>query len=700
MATIRALIILLLIGLTTTKAIGQDSPIYQLENRLMQGDKNALFEIADYFESDKKVIEHLGYHILETVESQIAKRVVNENCLFTESEIQITDSTSAKQFTYFLNTNKEKIVFSKLAAAFLVTPLDKRPVSFEIREITQNKKKELQDNLPKLLTPVWVKENKIDSLIQQKNSIVLLTIASELFKKRERWDRYYFNRDEFTDLLQYLTGVEIGVEDEKQKISWHIDKDFNSESKLNLLIYFSKFYSQYSWDKKQSIFTNPNNNIKPIEKENSLFQLLSNKNDAIAMNAFIQLTSCNPSNVSQLADEYEHADIDENYSLPSFPYKFLKQLVGLTEYCRINNIDYIGSKKLKDDIENLQSQLSFHERRKLEDKLISTLTLNDITAFEYWSLINQKSWGLTYSAGRILDIFYSKNWNKLLFDKKHLDCYLKKSKLFDNLGIIGICSNYLKKFTNSSSPTLELLQYYQSSDNDIKEQASKVVSLNATNTEGKKDIISWEGNKYYEIADLKEQLTKLTTKVQKPGQNDNAISKVLSQISYEQIQTALTCIEDYHFQTSWEKYSFMERDFGFFMVGDFNKKEIRDEFLKLYSKYSEYQLYAHYLDQVGIDYKNMDNTLNYDKIYELLKYDVVVAFVGGGGGKKDNEVYALVKLLELTFKTTLGFPSKLCNSNNIYACYSDKRANVWRQYLTDNKLLNQKHDEPISFHDE
>ena len=46
----------------------------------------------------------------------------------------------------------------------------------------------------------------------------------------------------------------------------------------------------------------------------------------------------------------------------------------------------------------------------------------------------------------------------------------------------------------------------------------------------------------------------------------------------------------------------MHRDWGFFMYGEFdkennfNKKEIREEFLSLYSKFSEYELYAYYLD--------------------------------------------------------------------------------------------------------
>ena len=112
----------------------------------------------------------------------------------------------------------------------------------------------------------------------------------------------------------------------------------------------------------------------------------------------------------------------------------------------------------------------------------------------------------------------------------------------------------------------------------------------------------------------------------------------------------------------------MKRDFGFFMMDDFDKPKTKKDFLNLFSRFSE---------------------------YELLKYNVVIAFVDSGGGKQDNEVYSLVKLLELTFHTTLGFPKKLCNSNNMYSCNSSERAKVWRNYLTKNNLLKNNIMNPI-----
>lgn len=521
-----------------------------------------------------------------------------------------------------------------------------------------------------------------------------MIIASELFKIRSRFNRYNFHEDEFIDLLQLYTDIEIGTENEKNEISWHIDKDYYPESKLNLLIYFIKHYKEYAWNDEIGIFINMHNIIIVSEKEDELFQLLNSKNDKIALDAFIQLSVSNPLKVIQLSDEYERADIDHNYSLPIFPFRFLKQIVVLTDYCRKNEIDYIGSTSLRNNIKMLDAEMSFAERRALENILIDSLTLDDITAFEYWALINESSDRTTYSAGRILDVFYSKNWKLILENNKHLNCYLKKSKLFDQLGIIGICNNYLNKFLYISAFTLKMLNDYKSSDSDIQNQANKIISLNL-NLNNKKDKIlkdKSENKSYNDDALIEEFIQLLSQK--KSEELKSKLCFLLSAVKYSQIPIAFKYLDSFDYD--WLNYSFLKNDFGLLIMDNFFNKKIRKAFIESYSKLSEYQLYAYYLDNAEIDYKNNDQTLNYDKIYELIKYDVVVAFVGGGGGTKDNEVYSLIKLLEISFNTTMGFPDKLCECP--YTCNSEDRAKVWMNYLEDNKLLQLKHDTPISFH--
>ncbi|MFN8247561.1 MAG: hypothetical protein U0T68_01270 [Ferruginibacter sp.] len=690
---------LFLFGLLSNNLFSQPHPIYAIEKKLMQGDKNALTEIAQYFDSDKELIEYLGYHRIKTNEKQVAKRLVEENCLFTETEILINNKTSKSDFLKFISRNLNKITFSNLAEAFLITPLEKRTVNVEFRDVTENKSKDLQKIKSELLNKEWVKSTNIESLIQKKDPQCLLNISSELFKIRYRFNVHHFNKNEYLNLFSLLTNLEFGVENEKKEISWHTDKDFYPESSMGLLIYFSANYKDFIWDEEKGIFVNSKIQIHKTDEETALFQQLNNDNDTIAIKAFTELTNCNPEKVTKLANEYQKADIDHNYVVGTFPYKFLKQLVQLVAVYKQKNINYSTNGKVKQLIDKLNSDISFKERRKIEDDAINQMSLNDISAFEYWSLLNESSWGITYSAGRILDIFYSKHFDEILNNSTQLNLYLKKSSLFDELGIIGVCNNYLVKFTNLKNDGISKLNLVQISDNEVKAQIEKAkticnLSLKIPNDTKKVN----DANNDYKVDNVRQSILNIS-KIREQEKMEDSLTEFLSKISYYQIEEALNAIDKIEFKESkWKKYSFLERDFGFFAYDNFDTISTRKEFLFDYKKYSEFDFYKNMLSKSGTDYFNSDNTLNYDKIYEALKYNVVVAFVGGGGGKQDNEVYSLIKLLELRYNTTLGYPKKICNSNGIYGCDSQDRANYWMQYLVDKKLLKEVHNAPVSFH--
>jgi hypothetical protein len=543
----------------------ENHPLYKIEKELMLGNKKALLEIAPYFDNKKQLTEFLGYHIIQTTESQVAKRIVDENCTFLDSEISISEKTTTEEFQTFLDKNLDQISFSNYAQAFLLTPLDKRTVKFNIREISKDKKQELIENSNALLKLDWVKINKINVLIKEKNPKALLLISSELYKNRYRFNKSFYGHVDYVNLIKLLTGTEIATENNKNQLTWFIEEDFYPNTSLNLLIYFSNYYKNYKWNSKKSIFENNNSTVNQLSKEELLFELLNSKNDSIAKDAFKQLTNCKVENVVDIAKQYEKSNIKANYILPTFPYRFLSQLVVLSDYCQKNDIDLKGSEDLQINIKLLESKLSFSERRKLEDKLIKSLTLDQITAFEYYAILNEKSWELTYSAGRILDVFYSRNWNDLLNDKKHLKLYLKKSFLFDHLGIIGVCNNYLRKFKNSNSATINQLNVLEETDLDINKQIEYVVknySLHSKNANILKK--EFEGNKDFLIPNLEAAFSNIKNDTIEKYENE--VIDLLSKINYNQIGKALELIKEVKFKTQWkDKYSFIETDFWFFL---------------------------------------------------------------------------------------------------------------------------------------
>ena len=83
----------------------------------------------------------------------------------------------------------------------------------------------------------------------------------------------------------------------------------------------------------------------------------------------------------------------------------------------------------------------------------------------------------------------------------------------------------------------------------------------------------------------------------------------------------------------------------------------------------------------------------------LLQYEIVTPFAGGGGSTRDQFTYGVIKLLELHFKTRLGFHEKLNENQTFYSYSSNKRAAAWRKYLSENNLVTVKTNLPPSFGD-
>jgi hypothetical protein len=363
--------------------------------------------------------------------------------------------------------NRHQISFSTIANSFILTPLESRLIQFEIRELSSLKKKELQDQAGELLNLGWVKAARIDSMINQKSSKALLLIAATLFKFRRINDAYSYP-EMYIELLQFLTGLEIGVKNGQGKFVWHVNEFINDEPRFNFLVFFVKHYQQFAWNEQESRFINPHLSVRLLEKEEYLFQLLSNENDSLAMDAFIQLSSCPPQKVKLAASEYFDFSMVTNDFIPVFPCSFVAKMAELTAYCRDHGVDYEGSALLQKKIALLGAELPVNERVKLEDELIQGLNLEEITVLEYWALVYESRWQLGKSTRRILNEFYLKNWQQILAQPKHLDLYLKKANLLYQLTYQGFYNDYRGRFSPLTAEESKALNHHSTQDMDVK----------------------------------------------------------------------------------------------------------------------------------------------------------------------------------------------------------------------------------------
>ncbi len=293
----------------------------------------------------------------------------------------------------------------------------------------------------------WIQHNALQNLKESEHPRALYYIASQLYKYRKRNGQKKLVRlEQYTNLIKELTQLEIGVQDENNKITFDIAKAVSNQTKLNYLIYWASHYTDYSWNENYKLFINKNEAVEKTENYERYFRRLNSTNDSVAFQSYKYLTEGEAVEVIQLSKKYRQLLRSYNKYLPPFKYQYLEQLVLLTSFCKTNGIDYYGDDQLQQFLHELSQTTDHSKRYLLENKLIESLTADKITAIEYWACLHTRNKNNSFSAGRVLDHFYSKNWMNILSDEEQLRLYLKKSLLFENIGVFGICNSYLNKF--------------------------------------------------------------------------------------------------------------------------------------------------------------------------------------------------------------------------------------------------------------
>ena len=323
----------------------------------------------------------------------------------------------------------------------------------------------------------WIQYNAYRDLIRSAHPRALFYLAAHMYKYRNQQPVPEFI-PRFADQLAQLTRLEIGVQDQQGGYTFQPFGEGDHQAKRNFLVYWSKHYDDYEWDDNHGYFTNKKKAEEITQNYERLFRRLNSKNDSVAFKSFLQLTEGDATEVIELARKYRQLLRTYNSKLPSFKHKYLEQLVLLTNYCKAHHISYHPAPKIAQLTDQLLTRLAPDERYKLENTLLQNITLQDITTLEYITCINEKNRDFSFSISRVLDYYYSKNWEQIISDDEQLLLYLKKSYLFANIGVFGSSNYYLSKFDGSLvdlQPRLTKL-YRLESDEDILNQISQLIA--------------------------------------------------------------------------------------------------------------------------------------------------------------------------------------------------------------------------------
>ena len=176
---------------------------------------------------------------------------------------------------------------------------------------------------------------------------------------------------------------------------------------------------------------------------------------------------------------------------------------------------------------------------------------------------------------------------------------------------------------------------------------------------------------------------------------------ILARIKYEDIGTVVAFWKQKTLNLKESPLTFLQTDFGI-PVFSYDKATL-SQLIDNHKKMSPKAFYSFYLKQFGLNLWHTDpqdslqkEGLNYEKIYAALTYESVIPFTGGGS-QRDYFTFAIIKLLEFEFQTTLGFHEKLNENQTFYTYNTSKRAAAWRAFLIEKKLVNIPPSVPSSF---
>ena len=169
---------------------------------------------------------------------------------------------------------------------------------------------------------------------------------------------------------------------------------------------------------------------------------------------------------------------------------------------------------------------------------------------------------------------------------------------------------------------------------------------------------------------------------------------IISRVSFDEISTVMKYIEKLSSKPGYSASTYLYKDFG---IPIFNlDKTAQIQLVENHKNMNGFQFYKHYLKKFGVDFLKDNDELDFKKIYNILKYEIVTPFTGGGS-QRDYFTYGIIKLLEFDFNTRLSFHEKLNENQTFYTHSANKRASKWMQLLEERRLVQPDPSVPASF---
>ena len=286
-------------------------------------------------------------------------------------------------------------------------------------------------------TPDWLQHSaRFDMLLTRMPRLLFYLIAQTRLKPSQR--TFYI------DYLKRLTSIDCTASITSPNAS--TDEFAAIEQQKNVIRWWAMHSEDFEWDESEHRFVSKAEATARAEELERQVRRLGSENDAAAIAAFVRLTEGDPPTVIALVERFRPILRSYNPRLPALNYTFLEQMTTLSAYCRKHGFKLKLPQNLALLMDSLNQSILIKTRYLLENQVLTEMKIGDVSAIEYFGLLHSGNPDLGFSVGRIIDIFYSKNWKALVENDAQVRLYLKKSALFKNIGVAGVSSLYDKKF--------------------------------------------------------------------------------------------------------------------------------------------------------------------------------------------------------------------------------------------------------------
>jgi hypothetical protein len=103
------------------------------------------------------------------------------------------------------------------------------------------------------------------------------------------------------------------------------------------------------------------------------------------------------------------------------------------------------------------------------------------------------------------------------------------------------------------------------------------------------------------------------------------------------------------------------------------------------------------LEAFGIHAFSNANLPDYAAVSQVLEYELITPWVGGGGVRRDIYAFSTIKMLEQTHQNSLGFHPKLNENQTFFTYNAAERAQAWLTFLESHQLMIPVHGRPLSW---